>query len=77
MSHVIGHVNKVAINANVLNRLNSASWLIDLELITYWVTFRQSKCKNAMYVCVDKYLTMKKIIKRVYTLHEPKIGYSL
>ena len=52
ISHMIGYVNKVAIDKEVLNELNFVSWWIDLELITY-----VSKCKNKymsewnMYMC--------------------------
>ena len=53
----MGHMNKVAIDKDMLNWLNSVSWWIDLELITCGVTCKRDKYKDAMYMYVCGYIS--------------------
>ena len=52
------------------------SWLIDLKLITYRVMCKGGICEDAICICIDEYLIIKKMIKRIDILYESKIGYS-
>ena len=73
----MGYINKIAIDEDVFNWLNSMSWL------TWNYSFVGLRAREAhvrmqcIFVCVDGYLTIKEIIKKVKTLCKSKVGYSL
>ena len=81
MSHIIGYIIKVAIDKDVHNQLNFVSWLIDLKLIMCGVMCKKSTCEIVICICVciymNRYLIMRKIIKKIDTLRKTKVGYSL